>query len=403
MIDFIKIYVQNINADIIENNVLLDFLQLINTNTGEVDSYKSAYYRGLEFKIYEQTEVTKFRRLTIEGSLHKYWNKGAHNFNDFGIVEVENVIRDLETKFNIDIKLCVLRQLEIGININPPIATKQILKGCLKYKTNDFKWVFTSDEGNYIQSVNQRHFIKIYDKKTHYENRGFEIEQKHIMRVEKKWRKMIELNKKGIYTLDHLINYGLINFKNDLLKLWDNVLYCDFSLVENTKFENKYTNVNWWERLNYDQLKYHRNNLNKIIKKNTDNIKNIISKLISSKVDILNVKTSDINPLYIGLKKGIDDILNQDKNRRFCMITGLNISMQKGNSFLLSHTGLKYYFKTDKKVFLEVKRKYLSRKWLEANQKIQIKEIAHNIRNKYNNNLISQSRFKNQYKLDFHI
>ena len=96
-------------------------------------------------------------------------------------------------------------------------------------------------------------------------------------------------------------------------------------------------------------------------------------------------------------------MLNQDKNRRFCMITGLNISMQKGNSFLLSHTGLKYYFKTDKKVFLEVKRKYLSRKWLEANQKIQIKEIAHNIRNKYNNNLISQSRFKNQYKLDFHI
>ena len=125
--------------------------------------------------------------------------------------------------------------------------------------------------------------------------------------------------------------------------------------------------------------------------------------MISSKVDILNVKTSDINPLYIGLKKGINGMLNQDKNRRFCMITGLNISMQKGNSFLLSHTGLKYYFKTDKKVFLEVKRKYLSRKWLEANQKIHIKEIAHNIRNKYNNNLISQSRFKNQYKLDFHI
>ena len=108
MIDFIKIYVQNINADIIENNVLLDFLQLINTKTGEIDSYKSAYYRGLEFKIYEPTEVTKFRRLTIEGSLHKYWNNGAHNFNDFGIVEVENVVKDLETKFNIDIKLCVL-------------------------------------------------------------------------------------------------------------------------------------------------------------------------------------------------------------------------------------------------------------------------------------------------------
>ena len=38
---------------------------------------------------------------------------------------------------------------------------------------------------------------------------------------------------------------------------------------------------------------------------------------------------------------------------------------------------------------------------VDGNQKIQIKEIAHNIRNKYNNNLISQSRFKNQYKLNF--
>jgi hypothetical protein len=83
------------------------------------------------------------------------------------------------------------------------------------------------------------------------------------------------------------------------------------------------------------------------------------------------------------------------------LITGLNISMQKSNSFLLSHSGLKYYYKTDKKVFNEVKRKYLSNKWIDANDKIQIKEIAHNIRNKYNNNLVSQSKYKNQLQLKF--
>ncbi|MFY9243931.1 MAG: hypothetical protein WAO74_13000, partial [Polaribacter sp.] len=361
---------------------------MINTKTGEFNSYKSAYYRGLEFKIYEPTEKTNYRRLTIEGSLHKYWNNGAHNFNDFGIGEVYKVVNELEYLFNIDISFCTLRQLEIGVNINPPVSTKQILKACIKYKTNDIKWVYTSDEGNYIQATNQRHFIKIYDKKTHYTNKGFQIEN-DIMRIEKKWRKMVELNDKGIYTLKDLLNYGLSNFKQDLLKEWSNVLYCDFNTVKGTKYEDKYTNVNWWERLSYDKLKYHRNNLNKMIKNDSDNFKNQISRLSSSKVDFLNMETSEINPLYIGLKKGVCTNDKQDINRRFCLITGLNISMQKSNSFLLSHTGLKYYYKTDKKVFLEVKSKYLSVKWIEANHKIQIKEIAHNIRNKYNNNLLS--------------
>jgi hypothetical protein len=55
------------------------------------------------------------------------------------------------------------------------------------------------------------------------------------------------------------------------------------------------------------------------------------------------------------------------------------IQMQK-DSQMLSHTGLYYYYKTDRKVFEEVKRKYLSNKWIKADHKKQIQEIAHNIR-----------------------
>lgn len=59
--------------------------------------------------------------------------------------------------------------------------------------------------------------------------------------------------------------------------------------------------------------------------------------------------------------------------------------MQKKNSILLSHTGLRYYYKTDKKIFNEVKNKYLSNLWINADYETQIKEIAHNIRNKHTN------------------
>jgi hypothetical protein len=66
--------------------------------------------------------------------------------------------------------------------------------------------------------------------------------------------------------------------------------------------------------------------------------------------------------------------------------------MQKDNSILLSHTGLKYYYKTDKKIFEQIKRGYLSKRWHNSDFETQIKEIAHNIRNQKSNQKIKQTK-----------
>jgi hypothetical protein len=66
--------------------------------------------------------------------------------------------------------------------------------------------------------------------------------------------------------------------------------------------------------------------------------------------------------------------------------------MQKNDSILLSHTGLKHYYKTDKKIFEQVKRKYLSKVWFNSDFDTQIKEIAHNIRNAKSNQKIKQKK-----------
>lgn len=129
---------------------------------------------------------------------------------------------------------------------------------------------------------------KQYDKKTHYTNKGFQIDNE-ILRIEKKWCKMVELNSKGIYTLDDLIKYNLSNFKNDLLRLWKDVLYCDLNTTKGTKNDNKYNNVNWWSELNYNNFKYHRIQLNKLIELDPKNTKKIVANLIDKKVDFLNV------------------------------------------------------------------------------------------------------------------
>ena len=68
---------------------------------------------------------------------------------------------------------------------------------------------------------------------------------------------------------------------------------------------------------------------------------------------------------------------------RLCKVTRLDISMQKADSILLSHTGLRYYHATEPTTFYRVLNKYLSRKWMNADFEKQIKELAHNIRNKH--------------------
>ncbi len=395
MIDFIKYELKNTNSDQLEANSLLQFHNKVNTKTGELGKYLNAYYKGLEFKIFESTKTNPHRRITLEGSLHKYWNNGSHNFNDFDITQINEVLNDLNIKFNIKPRNCYLKTLELGVNIQPPQKTKTILNNCVLHKTDRLKWIYTNDEGNYIQSKKQKHIIKIYDKRTHYKNKGFEI-QNEIMRFEIKFSKMYELNNKGIYTIENLLHYGLDNFIPRLIKEWENVIFYDEVIFKGTKYEYQYSNPTYWKGLNYALLKYHRNNLKKLTENNPFSIKKKITKLIQKKAQFLNIQTTVITPLHILVKTVVSPFKKENKNstenRRKCLVTGLNISMQKKDSILLSHTGLKYYLKTDKKVFKEVKRKYLTKNWSKANNQTQIKEIAHNIRNTLNNQRIKQDK-----------
>ena len=317
---------------ILEINPLLDFYETINLTTGEmkttnrngnkVTPSKNASYKGLEFKIYDTGTIT------LSGSLHKYWNDGAHNYNDFNNEAVLFILNDLNTKFDIDPSKCILKCLEIGINITPLVPTNEILDNCLLHKTKPFEYQKNSDEGKYKQVQHSQYIIKIYNKALHYKSKGFKIKDE-IMRFEIKYTKMQKLNEKGIFSLQDLINYGLQNFKDTVLKEWQNVLFYD--------------------------------------------------------------NTIQIDPLTIMSKRIVFNDDN-DTKKLICKVTGFNISMQKENSILLSHTGLKYYYNTDKRIFEQIKRRYLTKIWFKSNFETQIKEIAHNIRNENSNKTKKQKR-----------
>ena len=221
------------------------------------------------------------------------------------------------------------------------------------------------------------------------------------MRFEIKYTKMQKLNERGIYNLQDLINYGLHNFKDEVLNEWQNILFYDNTIQIdhlNTKLKRavlEYSNPNYWTGLlannQNKNFVYHKNQLKKITLENSNKVQELTAKIMSKKIDFLNSKTIQIDPLTILSKRIVLNNSNDAKNT-LCKVTGFNISMQKDNSILLSHTGLKYYYKTDKKIFEQLKRKYLSKQWFKSDFEKQIKEIAHNIRNSKSNQTIKQIR-----------
>ena len=180
--------------------------------------------------------------------------------------------------FNIEPEQCILKCLEIGINITPLIPTNKILDNCLLHKTKPFEYQINSVEGKYKQVKHSQYIIKIYNKALHYKSKGFHIDTE-IMRFEIKYTKMQKLNEKGIFSLHDLINYGLHNFKDEVLREWQNVLFYDNTIQIDhlsTKLKRavlEYSNPNYWTGLlaknQTKNINYHKNQLKKIVSKNS--------------------------------------------------------------------------------------------------------------------------------------
>ncbi len=149
-----------------------------------------------------------------------------------------------------------------------------------------------------------------------------------------------------------------------------------------------YSSKNYWRNLRTENFKYHRKNLETLIDKSSVSVKRELSKNIFDKAIELSANPTQINPYSLMLNEVVSD-LNQ---RRFCEVTGLDISMQKESSKMLSISGLRYYQKNESSTFRKLVDRFLTDRWGKDKLTIQIQEIAHNIRNAKNNRIISTKR-----------
>jgi hypothetical protein len=367
-IDFIKAQLVGLSEEHFLNNIGLGvgkflkynglvFTPVFEKETSDTVKYWYNEFENFKLKIYESGGIY------FSGSLHKFYNNGLHNHNEFNQSAYTETLERIKSVYGIEPQSIRIIQIEYGVNIKPPINTNDILYNLLQHKNKDFEQKISNDKGDYLQCEHSQYIIKVYNKAKQYKL----IDE--VLRIEIKQTNWSEYRKKGIRTLKDFNDTNKLQFLDYLLGKWNEIVFYD-PTNKNVDKWIKYSNINFWRSIKTisDKNKSkHKNRLKELNKSNGLDIQNRIHNEIIKTVNLL---------------QGVRNF-NFNKNQRVCKLTGVNISMQRNDSFLLSHSGLYYLLQNDKKNFERIKSMFLNRNWFTSSIEKQIKEIAHNIRTKY--------------------
>ena len=294
MIDFIKLNCRltSIEMQQLKNNI--DFYRTINTATGEVVSLSSngkqvlnhivAWEKNKKIKLYPSGWCE------VSGSIHKYFNDGKHNFNQFEKSNLIESVSLLSDKLKVNLRNFKISGLEVGVNIKPPIDSQEIIANSLLYKSRPFESKYHNDEGNYKQVSLSEYKIKLYDKRLHYEAQGYEVGEE-TMRFEIKYNSMRSVKQKGIFLLEDL-EQKIECLKEPLLNAWDKVLFFDPSInkKKNNEKNIRYANINYWMELKKKSTRtfnYQFNKFKKYTKENTCGIQAQVRDIMRDTLDVL--------------------------------------------------------------------------------------------------------------------
>lgn len=363
-IDFVKCKVIGLSLDHFKQN-----MNLIEYESKKENKSKYLYYskNNIKIKYFVDSGL-----ITLSGSLHKYFNDGLHNHNQFTHENYLNALERLKNDFAVSPENLYIQTLEYGVNIKPPIRTKEILDNLLMHRQTESETKINNIRGHYKQFKHDKYIIKAYDK-----SKQFKLKSE-LLRFEIKETNWSENRlKHGIKTLADFNKSDKTIFVNRLNNKWDEIIFYDPTIKGLSKWY-KYSHLKFWSDDNIKKQKSkHLKRLNNLIQNHSNNIKGQISNLILG--NIKEVQNSDLS------------------KKRTCKLTGVDISQQQKESFLLSHTGLKQLRETNYQAYNRLKDIFLSHRWETSSTQTQIKEIAHNIRSKYN--YLQRHRPDNQLRL----
>lgn len=427
MIDFLKIVSFDLELiqRVFNNSLLVDFsvYQKINKNfDSKPKEFNQATfikeYKGIYFCFYTRLikdEVT-FTKLDILFKPHYYFNNNLHNANDFKAIDCINVLTEIKETFNLPVNELKILNIEFGLNAISPIQCKDLINYIFFHEKNQFynlrdlQFAKISYKPKNNGTANTYKQIKFYAK-------GLQFPQhtdSNTFRYEVKSKRSTYIKSLGVKTYADLLKFETYNtFAENLIKEFEKILIIDAdntmqNLNEKEKEKlKKYLNPITWNKYlqgSRNSFTKHKKKYFELLDKTENNIHTNLKIIIQNKLNELK-KGAILTPQQ-KTKKGavlsinIMENCTHNQNKR-CLVTGLDISMQKKDSFLLCINQIRNLYYTDKNKFDIIKNKHLSKKWIDAGIEKQIFEIYHNIRNKVSNSRIKQKRIysENQIQL----
>lgn len=403
MIDYISVELEKRIINSLLINPLLNFAVKINEETGEYNPHnkdyvvKTAYYEGFLF-YYTKNIISGNERIHLKGSIHKFYTGGVNN-TDYDLNRLKWSINALRVCFDIEPNKTQIHSLEFGVNINTPNSCSGIISNILYYynrKPNEQDYL---GKGQLTEFRLSQYRIKIYNKSLQYFTNGIEKQnQDNLMRVEIHVDTMQYLHNKSIpiKTLGDLTdNLNLIHLGGLLISMFNDIVLFDARIkttaltLKEKRFLNEMNNPRKWDAIRKDKrAKYYSRQLEKLrditIQNTPNNLQLTIANSIQRKWDSL-TRNVPILPLTENTKMSVyyPYIVSNNETliRRYCIVTGIDITEQKNDSRFLAETSIDKILITDKTLYYELLKKYAP--------KIETENvsynIAHNIRNSYFN------------------
>ena len=401
MVDYIVLCLSYLSKEILEAKGVEFRIPAkgFNPKTGELIKDERFNYKWEgEFKNLKFLIDTK-GKVFLKGSLHKFWNNGEHNYNDFNLTALIEVINELRSKFGIIPEITKIHHVEIGLNIDDlHFKTKKINEHLLFHSgqgipIEKFKYKRHLKDSDFIIVERDKYAIKSYDKAKHCGLHG------DIYRFEIKYKKAANLKVLGINTLSDLINPTKIELlKIDFLKKWNEVFLFDWTIRKDELKPKAKSKLKDWQRLNYwEELKALKESRNrnkfstelkeyeKIVQGHSENVKVIIAESLDKKWCKV---TTELIPKPNSKKvQGHTNIIGElaPISQKYCKITGIDISAQKQGSRFLRETTLFEIYKNDKFQYQELVRKFGPRSGRILNLDEELIVICKNIRNQDSN------------------
>jgi hypothetical protein len=329
-------------------------------------------YKNLYLTLnYSSKDIIK--NLTCKGSFHYLMNDGVHNANNYTLDECILFLHSFASKFGIDLQYLVMAPSEFGININIPFDVRQVVAYTYFVKRQKFGYspthVLTSKKSG---KPSNNHCLKIYSKSHDLPNHC----EPNTLRMELKFHRVRYLEHEGVVTFKDLtIERNWLIIREKFFDEFEHLLIYDYLIKEpsNNKIKNlikDYSNQKYWIDLvdncangkcSNDQYNDHLQGLNELSKKYGVDLKTKILALAYKQWDAFFVDSKKPKHAQLSEPKHAPCIVcNPIRTSKFCIVTGIDISMQRPSSKYLSNTGLKYLELNDLPTFLILKKSLLT-------------------------------------------